>query len=65
MIDSDRLKALQELQSLLLELKVQKLIAKIMEFYREFEGEVYITFSGGKDSTVLLDLVRSFMGFAC
>lgn len=65
MIDTDRLKALQELQSLLLELKVQKLIAKIMEFYREFEGEVYITFSGGKDSTVLLDLVRSFMGFAC
>ena len=42
MIDSDRLKALQELQSLLLELKVQKSIAKIMEFYREFEGEVYI-----------------------
>ena len=65
MIDTDRLKALQELQSLLLELKVQKLIAKIMEFYREFEGEVYITFSGGKDSTVLLDLVRSFMVFAC
>lgn len=65
MIDTDRLKALQELQSLPLELKVQKSIAKIMEFYREFEGEVYITFSGGKDSTVLLDLVRSFMGFAC
>ena len=59
MIDTEKLKALQELQSLPLELKVQKSIAKIMEFYREFDGEVYITFSGGKDSTVLLDLVRS------
>ena len=33
--------------------------AKIMEWYRHFEGKVYVSFSGGKDSTVLLHLVRS------
>ncbi len=27
-----------------------------MEFYKRFDGNVYISFSGGKDSTVLLDL---------
>lgn len=29
-----------------------------MEWYERFEGNVYVSFSGGKDSTVLLDLAR-------
>lgn len=29
-----------------------------MEFYQHFDGEVRVSFSGGKDSTVLLDIVR-------
>lgn len=29
-----------------------------MEWYERFEGKAYISFSGGKDSTVLLDLAR-------
>ena len=29
-----------------------------MEFYQYFNGEVCISFSGGKDSTVLLDIIR-------
>lgn len=32
---------------------------KIREWYEHYDGNVYIAFSGGKDSTVLLDLVRS------
>lgn len=32
---------------------------KIREFYEHFDGKVYVSFSGGKDSTVLLHLVRS------
>ena len=32
---------------------------RIKEFYDHFNGKVYVSFSGGKDSTVLLDLVRS------
>ena len=32
---------------------------RIIEFYEHFDGKVYVSFSGGKDSTVLLHLVRS------
>jgi len=32
---------------------------RIVEFYEQLDGKVYIAYSGGKDSTVLLDLVRS------
>ncbi len=32
---------------------------RIREWYQHFDGNVYVAFSGGKDSTVLLDLVRS------
>ena len=31
----------------------------IMDWYHQFEGDVYVAFSGGKDSTVLLHIVRS------
>lgn len=50
---------LQYLQSLPLKLKIAKSKQRIREWYYYFGGEVYISFSGGKDSTVLLDLVRS------
>lgn len=40
--------------------KVQTSIAKIMEFYHFYKGQIYVGFSGGKDSTVLLHLVRQF-----
>lgn len=47
------------LQSLPLEIKIGKSLRRIEEFidYYGVNG-VYISFSGGKDSTVLLDLVR-------
>ena len=50
---------LQQRQSLPLHLKIQMSKQRIQEFYEHFEGKVYVSFSGGKDSTVLLHLVRS------
>lgn len=46
------------LQSLPLEVKIEKTKLRIKEWYEEFNGNVYISFSGGKDSTVLLDIAR-------
>lgn len=48
-----------QMQNLPLEVKVLKSKQRIREFYEHYQGNVYISFSGGKDSTVLLDLVRS------
>jgi len=50
---------LKQRQSLPLEAKVKLSLDKIRKFYDYFNGNVYISFSGGKDSTVLLHLVRS------
>lgn len=47
-----------ERQSWPLPQKIDKAISSIEEFYNHFDGKVYVSFSGGKDSTVLLDLVR-------
>lgn len=50
---------LKQLQSLPLEVKIKKTQIRIREWVDEFgEDGVYISFSGGKDSTVLLDIVR-------
>lgn len=50
---------LKQRQSLPLNLKIQMSKRRIQEFYDHFGGKVYVSFSGGKDSTVLLHLVRS------
>ena len=47
------------LQSLPLDIKIAKSKRRIQEWIDHYgEDKVYISFSGGKDSTVLLDLVR-------
>lgn len=47
------------MQSLPLDLKVSLTKSRIREWIREFvENGVYISFSGGKDSTVLLHIIR-------
>lgn len=42
-----------------LDCKVVLTLSRIREWYNTNEGQVYVSFSGGKDSTVLLYLVRS------
>ena len=41
-----------------LERKIMVTQAKIIEWYRHYGGKVSVSFSGGKDSTVALDLAR-------
>jgi 3'-phosphoadenosine 5'-phosphosulfate sulfotransferase (PAPS reductase)/FAD synthetase len=50
---------LQLLQALPLEDKIKKSQVRIREWYEHWCGQVYVSFSGGKDSTVLLHIVRS------
>lgn len=50
---------LKQKQSLPLDAKIILAKKRIKEFYSELNGKVYVSFSGGKDSTVLLHLVRS------
>jgi len=53
--DNNRLK---ELQALPLCRKIGFTCARISEWYNYFNGNVYVSFSGGKDSTVLLYIAR-------
>lgn len=52
---ADMLKMLKQLP---LEIKIEKTKQRIIEWYEHYQGQVYISFSGGKDSTVLLHLAR-------
>ena len=49
---------MKELQSLPLERKIQITQTRIIEWYQHYNGAVYVSFSGGKDSTVLLHIAR-------
>jgi 3'-phosphoadenosine 5'-phosphosulfate sulfotransferase (PAPS reductase)/FAD synthetase len=49
---------LKIMQSWPLERKIQVTQTRIIEWYLRWQGMVYVSFSGGKDSTVLLDLAR-------
>ena len=53
--DAERLK---ELQALPLERKIQITQTRIIEWYQHYNGQVCVSFSGGKDSTVLLHIAR-------
>ena len=49
---------LRIMQAWTLERKIQVTQTRIIEWYQEYNGRVCVSFSGGKDSTVLLDLAR-------
>lgn len=51
--------SLEELMALPLEEKIERSKHLISCWYEAWDGGVYVAFSGGKDSTVLLHLVRS------
>lgn len=50
---------LNELLSMSLDDKIQMSKLRISEFVEHYNGNVVVSFSGGKDSTVLLHLVRT------
>lgn len=58
-VPDDSTRNLAKLQKLALDDKILYSQVKIKEFYLAMKGKVYVSFSGGKDSTVLLHLVRS------
>lgn len=49
---------LKTMQAWSLERKIQVTQTRLIEWYQKFEGKVYVSFSGGKDSTVLLHIAR-------
>ncbi|MCL2171255.1 MAG: phosphoadenosine phosphosulfate reductase family protein [Defluviitaleaceae bacterium] len=49
---------LKMFQAYPLDIKIRKTELRIMEYYDYYGGDVYVAFSGGKDSTILLDIVR-------
>ncbi len=55
-------KMIKDRQSLPLEQKIVLTQIRIKEWFDHFNGQVYVSFSGGKDSTVLLDVVRNCPG---
>ena len=50
---------LKTMQNYPLWMKVEKTKQRIREWYEYYNGEVYVSFSGGKDSTVLLHIART------
>lgn len=48
---------LKQMQSLPLEAKISMTQRRIRDWYNHWEGNVYVSFSGGKDSTVLKHIV--------
>ena len=55
--------ALAQFQSLPLDIKINMSCQRIREWVEYWDGDCYISFSGGKDSTVLLDLVKNKCGY--
>lgn len=53
---------LYQMQSLPLRSKIIMTKQRIQAWYDYFDGDVYVSFSGGKDSTVLVDLVHNVCG---
>lgn len=48
---------LAQMQSLPLSAKIIKTRRRVQEWYDHWDGDVYLSFSGGKDSTVLKDII--------
>lgn len=64
MANKHTLQELQQWQSLPLSIKIAMTKDRIRNWVHEYgEDGVYVSFSGGKDSTVLLHIVREAMGY--
>lgn len=53
------IRELKYMQSLPLERKIEMTAERIDAWYQHYNGNVAVSFSGGKDSTVLLDIARN------
>lgn len=53
------IRELKYMQSLPLERKIEMTAERIDAWYKHYDGNVAVSFSGGKDSTVLLDIARN------
>lgn len=53
------IRELKYMQSLPLERKIEMTAERIDGWYQHYDGNVAVSFSGGKDSTVLLDIARN------
>lgn len=53
---------LQQMQSMSLDSKIAMTITRIKGWLNAYDDQCYISFSGGKDSTVLVDIVHNRMG---
>lgn len=53
---------LRQMQSLPLEAKIIMTQRRIRDWYDYWDGNVYVSFSGGKDSTVLKHIVENTPG---
>ena len=49
---------LKKMQAWPLERKIQVTQTRLIEWYQHYDGKVYVSFSGGEGSTVLLDMAR-------
>jgi 3'-phosphoadenosine 5'-phosphosulfate sulfotransferase (PAPS reductase)/FAD synthetase len=49
---------LKQMQGLPLQFKIRKTVARLSEFYDEYNGDIAISYSGGIDSKVLVDIAR-------
>lgn len=58
MIEVPDISDLRQRQALPLKAKILMSQNRIREWYEHFNGDVYVSFSGGKDSTVLAHLVH-------
>lgn len=57
-VEQSNAERLKKLQALPLERKILITQTRIIEWYQHYQGQVYISFSGGKDSTVLMHIAR-------
>lgn len=63
MVEADQRRRLALDQALPLEAKISRSKARIRTWYELWQGRVHVAWSGGKDSSVLLHLVRSRYSF--
>lgn len=54
--------ALKQKQSLPLEAKIMLTQKRVEEWYKHWDGQIYLSFSGGKDSTVLKHIIKNTPG---